>query len=91
MCHCRNVNPFKMLKFFVIRLDNLQSEIVLNQTYALSNLTAKIESEMTQVWRQIGIVYQQLTASRTALDGLTVMNQTVALSIFTANIESEMS
>ncbi|XP_069361251.1 putative leucine-rich repeat-containing protein DDB_G0290503 isoform X4 [Maniola hyperantus] len=53
------------------RLNSLESQIVTNQTYALSNLTAKIESEMSQVWRQIGIVYQQLTASRTALDGLT--------------------
>ncbi|XP_052743258.1 structural maintenance of chromosomes protein 2 isoform X1 [Bicyclus anynana] len=54
------------------RLDVLESQITTNQTFALSNLTSKIDSQMSQVWRQIGIVYQQLTASRTALDGLTV-------------------
>ncbi|CAH2250106.1 jg6843 [Pararge aegeria aegeria] len=53
------------------RLNGLESEIITNQTFALNNLTAKIDSQMSQVWRQIGIVYQQLTASRTALDGLT--------------------
>ncbi|PSN31856.1 hypothetical protein C0J52_26192 [Blattella germanica] len=52
------------------RFDNLSSTIVDNQSGALSNLTSKIETEISQVWRQIGIMYQQLTASAGALDRL---------------------
>ncbi|KAJ9579960.1 hypothetical protein L9F63_004343, partial [Diploptera punctata] len=52
------------------RFDTLSSTIVDNQTGALSNLTSKIETEISQVWRQIGIMYQQLTASAGALDRL---------------------
>lgn len=53
------------------RFDNIETTIVENQTGALTNLSSKIESEMSQVWRQIGIMYQQLTASKMSLDKLT--------------------
>jgi septation ring formation regulator EzrA len=52
------------------RFDNLSSTIVDNQTGTMTNLTSKIETEISQVWRQIGIMYQQLTASAGALDRL---------------------
>lgn len=38
----------------------------------MGNLSKKIEVEMSQVWRQVGIMYQQLTASNTVLDRLQV-------------------
>ncbi|XP_073958345.1 uncharacterized protein [Choristoneura fumiferana] len=53
------------------RFDSIEQTIVENQTTALGNLSTKIESEMSQVWRQIGIMYQQLTASKMSLDRLT--------------------
>lgn len=58
------------------RFDNLSSTIVDNQTGALTNLTSKIETEISQVWRQIGIMYQQLTASAGALDRLQQQTET---------------
>lgn len=54
------------------RFDKIEATIVENQTSALTNLSSKIETEMSQVWRQIGIMYQQLTASKMSLDKLTV-------------------
>lgn len=58
------------------RFDNLSSTIVDNQSGALTNLTSKIETEISQVWRQIGIMYQQLTASAGALDRLQQQTET---------------
>lgn len=58
------------------RFDKLSATIVDNQTGALSNLTTKIETEISQVWRQIGIMYQQLTASAGALDRLQQQTET---------------
>lgn len=52
------------------RFDDIESTILDNQTGALTNLSSKIETEISQVWRQIGIMYQQLTASADALDRL---------------------
>ncbi|KPI99846.1 hypothetical protein RR46_04820 [Papilio xuthus] len=48
-----------------------EASIVNSQMNAMMSLTAKIESEMTQVWRQIGSMYQQLSASKAAIDKLT--------------------
>lgn len=52
------------------RFDDIESTILDNQMGALTNLSSKIEIEISQVWRQIGIMYQQLTASADALDRL---------------------
>jgi hypothetical protein len=38
----------------------------------LANVSKKIETEISQVWRQIGIMYQQLTSSSAVLDKLQV-------------------
>lgn len=54
----------------IFRFDNIELTILDNQTGALANLSSKLEQEMSQVWRQIGIMYQELTASTTALDRL---------------------
>ena len=37
---------------------------------ALTNLSTKIETEMSQVWRQIGIMYQEISSSKMSLDRL---------------------
>lgn len=36
----------------------------------MANLTSKIETEISQVWRQIGIMYQEVSSSREALNKL---------------------
>lgn len=43
---------------------------------ALSNLTSKIGEDIQQVWRQIGIMHQQMSASTDTLNKL--QNQTDA-------------
>lgn len=40
------------------------------QTVGMANLSVKIETEITQVWRQIGIMYQTLTDSAATLSTL---------------------
>ncbi|KAK7868434.1 hypothetical protein R5R35_005056 [Gryllus longicercus] len=52
------------------RFDGISGTILEHQTGALTNLSSKIEAEISQVWRQIGIMYQELSASTTALDRL---------------------
>ncbi|XP_038222272.1 uncharacterized protein LOC119839907 [Zerene cesonia] len=52
------------------RVDQIEKQIMGNQSLALANLTSKFESEMSQVWRQIGIMYEQLTASKKSIDKL---------------------
>lgn len=41
-----------------------------NHLGALTNLSSKIETEMSQVWRQIGIMYQEISSTKTFLDRL---------------------
>lgn len=41
-----------------------------NHNGAITNLTSKIESEISQVWRQIGIMYQEVSSSKDALNKL---------------------
>ena len=50
------------------RFDNIETVILNNQSGALANLTSTLETEMSQVWRQIGIMYQQVSVSNDALD-----------------------
>nr|CAD7424013.1 unnamed protein product [Timema monikensis] len=57
------------------RFDNISSTILDNQNGAMTNLSSKIETEISQVWRQIGIMYQQLTASAGALDRLQMQTE----------------
>ncbi|XP_071455683.1 uncharacterized protein [Hetaerina americana] len=57
------------------RLDNLAASVLVNQTGAMETLSQKVESEISQVWRQIGIMYQQLTQSVGMLDKLQVQTE----------------
>lgn len=52
------------------RLNELNDGILENHNMALVNLSSKIETEISQVWRQIGIMYQEITSSKKALDRL---------------------
>lgn len=52
------------------RLNELNDGILENHNAALVNLSSKIETEMSQVWRQIGIMYQEITSSKKTLDRL---------------------
>lgn len=66
------------------RFDDIESTILDNQTGALTNLSSKIETEISQVWRQIGTMHHELTASANTLDKLqqqtdSYVNDTVKL------------
>lgn len=58
------------------RFDDISETIVVNHNGGFNNLSSKIETEISQVWRQIGIMYQQLTASADALDRLQQQTET---------------
>lgn len=51
-------------------MDKMDKTIVENHLGALTNLSSKIETEMNQVWRQIGIMYQEISSSKMSLDKL---------------------
>ncbi|CAK1555602.1 unnamed protein product [Leptosia nina] len=70
-----NLQAKSLNKTLLERLEVIQGELISNQSLAHGNLTSKIESEMSQVWRQIGIMYKQLTASKSTLDKLTEQTQ----------------
>ncbi|XP_041777906.1 uncharacterized protein LOC121596762 [Anopheles merus] len=52
------------------RFDAIDATILDNHNGALANLSSKIETEISQVWRQIGIMYQEISSSKQALDRL---------------------
>ena len=52
------------------QINSISFAILKNQNSALTNMTAKMEQEISQVWRQIGIMYQQMTQSVDLLDQL---------------------
>lgn len=52
------------------RFDGIAFDIQYSQSGALANLSSKIETEISQVWRQIGTMYQTLTNSADTLDKL---------------------
>ncbi|XP_057666982.1 extracellular matrix-binding protein ebh isoform X1 [Diorhabda carinulata] len=56
------------------RLDIFEQSILDEDSGALANVTSKIESDIQQVWRQIGIMYQQMSSNSEALEHL--QNQT---------------
>lgn len=56
------------------RFDTFEMSVLDEDTGALANLTAKIGQEIDQVWRQIGIMHQQMSASTDTLNRL--QNQT---------------
>jgi len=50
--------------------------ILSNQTQALTNLTTKVEKEIGQVWRQMGIMYGQLSNSIGILEKVKAQTET---------------
>ena len=61
-------NNKDLSKIILNKLDDIDRVILDNHIGALANLTSKIETEMSQVWRQIGIMYQEVSSSKQALD-----------------------
>ncbi|XP_036142603.1 centromere-associated protein E [Monomorium pharaonis] len=57
------------------RFDGISNDIMNNQNGALGNLTSTMEQEMNKVWRQINVMYQQMTESARALDKLHQQNE----------------
>lgn len=64
-----------MNKTVNVKLDNIETTISEKQTVALNALGSKIESEMSQVWRQIGIMHQQIMMSSQALNKLSAFSE----------------
>ncbi|KAF7266614.1 uncharacterized protein LOC143206812 [Rhynchophorus ferrugineus] len=58
------------------RFDTFEASIIDEESGALNNLTAKIQEEIGRVWRQIGIMHQQMSVSTDTLNKL--QNQTDA-------------
>ncbi|CAL4124556.1 unnamed protein product [Meganyctiphanes norvegica] len=52
------------------QISNISLSILKNQTSALTNMTRNMEKEISQVWRQIGIMYQSMAQSVNLLDEL---------------------
>ncbi|KAF7996226.1 hypothetical protein HCN44_001858 [Aphidius gifuensis] len=57
------------------RFDGISNDIMDNQNGAVANLTSKMEQEMNQIWRQINVMYQQMTESARALEKLHKQNE----------------
>lgn len=68
---------------FYKRFDALNETILSNHNGALSNLTSKIETEISQVWRQIGIMYQEVSSSKQALNKLQEQTEAYVNGTFT--------
>ena len=45
------------------KFESITRTILSNQTTALTELTSKVEKDIGQVWRQMGIMYGQLSNS----------------------------
>lgn len=52
------------------QIKSISFDIIKNQTTALTNMTSKVEKEIGQVWRQIGVMYQQMSQTVDLLDDL---------------------
>lgn len=50
------------------QFEDITRTILSNQTEALANLTTKVEKEIGQVWRQMGIMYGQVSNSIAILE-----------------------
>lgn len=61
----------------------MNETIAMNHNGALANLTSKIETEMSQVWRQIGIMNQEVSSSKMALNRLQEQTEAYVNGTFT--------
>ncbi|CAG0912749.1 unnamed protein product [Notodromas monacha] len=57
-------------------IDEAKSQLLFKLSGQLKNSTTSIQEEVSQVWRQIGILYSQMTSSQAMLE--TVRNQTTS-------------
>ena len=67
------------------QFEDITKTILSNQTEALANLTSKVEKEIGQVWRQMGIMYGQVSNSISILEK--VKSQTEGYVVFKENGE----
>ncbi|XP_012257572.2 centrosomal protein of 290 kDa [Athalia rosae] len=58
-----------------MKFEGISNDIMGNQTKALTGLTNKMEQELNQVWRQINVMYQQMTESAKSLERLHDQNE----------------
>lgn len=63
-------NSKDLNKTITDKFDDINKTILNNHNGALANLTSKIETEISQVWRQIGIMYKEVSSSKDALNKL---------------------
>lgn len=73
---------------FCFRFDKFELSVLDSETGALANLTSEIGQEIDQVWRQIGIMHQQMSASTDTLNKL--QNQTDAYVNGSLNVMDSM-
>lgn len=64
------LNAIEMNETINQQIQAINQTILTNHNGALANLTQKIETEISQVWRQIGIMYQEVSSSKDALNKL---------------------
>ena len=55
------------------KFETITRTILSNQTDALNTLTSKVEKDIGQVWRQMGIMYGQLSNSINILEKVSVL------------------
>ena len=61
------------------KFETITRTILSNQTTALTELTSKVEKDIGQVWRQMGIMYGQLSNSIGILEKVTLNLKTQLL------------
>ena len=49
------------------KVDDVTFSVIANQSQSLTNMTSKLENELGQVWRQIGVLYQSASQSQELL------------------------
>ena len=62
------------------KFETITRTILSNQTDALNTLTSKVEKDIGQVWRQMGIMYGQLSNSINILEKVSIIFVVVGLS-----------
>ena len=55
------------------KFETITRTILSNQTDALNTLTSKVEKDIGQVWRQMGIMYGQLSNSINILEKVSII------------------
>lgn len=64
------------------KFETITRTILSNQTDALNTLTSKVEKDIGQVWRQMGIMYGQLSNSINILEKVKYLRITLCYKYF---------